>query len=136
MGHFPFVEDLRHKVRNLWVMEKQPREGDLSEEEGHQFLAKADVVAITGTSLINHTFERIMASCQANSFKVMLGPSTPLSPILLDRGLDVVGGTLVEEKDTVLAMVQDGATFRQLNGIRTVVMSRGPLGVHGNHRPC
>ncbi|MFP3869696.1 MAG: Rossmann-like domain-containing protein [Syntrophobacteria bacterium] len=124
VGHFPFVEELRSRVRNLWVMEKQPRAGDLSEEEGYQVLAEADVVAITGTSLINHTFERILASCAPQSFKIMLGPSAPLSPVVLDFGIDVIGGTLVEKTATVLAMVEGGASFRRLNGIRTVILAK------------
>jgi len=127
VGHFPFIGQLRSKVRNLWVMEKEPRSGDLSEEEGYQALAEADVVAITGSCLINHTFDRIMANCKVGSFKVMLGPSTPLSTILLDCGLDVIGGALVEEKSKVLRMVEEGAAFRQLQGVRTVVMAKDAL---------
>ena len=127
VGHFPFVEGMRSKVRRLWVMEKKPGPGDLSEEEGYRHLAKADVVAITGSSLINHTFDQIMASCDQRSFKIMLGPSTPLSPILFDHGLDVLGGVLVEDESTVLNMVREGATFRQLQGVRTMVMSRGSI---------
>ena len=127
VGHFPFIGQLRSKVRNLWVMEKEPRSGDLSEKEGYQALAEADVVAITGSCLINHTFDRIMAHCKPGSFKIMLGPSTPLSTILLDCGLDVIGGALVEEKSTVLRMVEKGTAFRQLQGVRTVVMTKDTL---------
>ena len=127
VGHFPFIGQLRSQVRNLWVMEKEPRSGDLSEEEGYQALAEADVVAITGSCLINHTFDRIMANCKPGSFKVMLGPSTPLSTILLDCGLDAIGGALVEEKSTALRMVEEGAAFRQLQGVRTVVMTKDTL---------
>ena len=124
VGHFPFVEALRPKVRNLWIMEKRPRLGDLSEEEGYKVLAMADVVAVTATSLINHTFDRIIASCRPGSFKVMLGPSTPLSPILFDFGLDVIGGALVKDEGTVLTMVERGIPFRRLKGVRTVVMAK------------
>ncbi|MBW2581203.1 MAG: hypothetical protein JRD00_09745, partial [Deltaproteobacteria bacterium] len=56
-----------------------------------------------------------------------LGPSTPLSTILLDCGLDVIAGALVEEKSTVLKMVENGAAFRQLKGVRTVVMTKDTL---------
>ena len=127
VGHFPFVEQLQSKVRNLWVMEKAPHEGDLSEEEGYQILPEADVVAITGSSLINRTFERIIANCKLGSFKVMLGPSTPLSPILLDFDLDVIGGALVEDVSTVLNMVKKGVPFRRMQGIRTMVIAKDSL---------
>ena len=57
----------------------------------------------------------------------MLGPSTPLSTILLDCGIDVIGGALVEEESVVLRMVENGAAFRQLKGVRTVVMTKDTL---------
>ena len=124
VGHFPFVNTIRSSVRNLWVMEKKPGAEYISEEEGYQFLPEADVVAITGSSLINHTFGRIMSYCRSGSFKIMLGPSTPLSPVLFDYGLDVIGGALVETMNTVLAEVEQGAAFRELKGVRTVVMAK------------
>jgi hypothetical protein len=127
VGHFPFVNEMRPSVRNLWIMEKQPGAKHISEEEGYQLMPGADVVAITGSSLINHTFKRIMVNCRPSSFKIMLGPSTPLSPVLFDYGLDAIGGALVEDSKTVLAMVEEGASFRQLQGIRTVMMAKDSL---------
>ena len=129
VGHFPFVNALRPTVRNLWIMEKQPGAECISEEEGYQLMPEADVIAITGSSLINHTFERIMVNCRSGSFKIMLGPSTPLSPVLFDYGLDAIGGALVEDSKTVLTMVEEGASFRQLTGVRTVIMSKDSLAV-------
>jgi uncharacterized protein (DUF4213/DUF364 family) len=129
VGHFPFVEKLRPSVQYLWVIEKQPRTGDLSEEEGFLVLPEADVVAITGSSLINHTLQRIIGCCKPGSFRIMLGPSTPLSRILFDFGLDAIGGCLVEEERSVLASIRGGAAFRQLKGVRTVVMTKDSLRV-------
>ena len=90
-------------------------------------MPEADVIAITGSSLINHTFERIMVNCRSDSFKIMLGPSTPLSPVVFDYGLDAIGGALVEDSNTVLTMVEEGAHFRQLTGVRTVIMTKDSL---------
>ena len=127
VGHFPFVDSLRSSVRNLWVMEKQPGLGCISEEEGYKLLPAADVVAITGSSLINHTFERIVSNCRSDSFKMMLGPSTPLSALFFDYGLDAIGGALVEDINTVLAEIEQGAAFRKLKRVRTVVMAKDSL---------
>jgi hypothetical protein len=127
VGHFPFVNKIRSNVRNLWIMEKKPGSEHIPEEQGYQLLPEADVVAITGSSLINHTFERIMVNCKSSSFKIMLGPSTPLSPVLFDYGLDVIGGALVEAVNPVLTEVERGAAFRKLKGVRTVVMAKDSL---------
>jgi len=118
---------MRPSLRNLWIMEKKPGAGYISENEGYQLLPEADVVAITGSSLINHTFELIMANCRPSSFKIMLGPSTPLSPILFDYGLDAIGGALVEDESGVLLEIEQGAAFRKLKGVRTMVMAKDSL---------
>ncbi len=127
VGRFPFVKMIQPNVRNLWVMEKKTCADCISEEEGYQLLPEADVVAITGSSLINHTFERIISHCRTDSLKIMLGPSTPLSPVLFDYGVDVIGGALAERVDTVLAEVEQGVAFRKLKGVRTVVMVKDSL---------
>jgi uncharacterized protein (DUF4213/DUF364 family) len=57
----------------------------------------------------------------------MLGPSTPLSALLFDYGLDAIGGALVEDVNTVLAEIEQGAAFRNLKRVRTVVMAKDSL---------
>jgi len=39
----------------LSVIEKNPSEGDFGENEAARLIPEADVVAITGTALTNHT---------------------------------------------------------------------------------
>jgi uncharacterized protein (DUF4213/DUF364 family) len=42
---------------DLKVIEKNPREGDVTEEQADVFLAEADVVRVTGSALTNHTMD-------------------------------------------------------------------------------
>ncbi|RJP71207.1 MAG: hypothetical protein C4532_07790 [Candidatus Abyssobacteria bacterium SURF_17] len=121
VGHFPFIPKLKEIASELWVLEQHPAEGDLSEEKAETVLPCADVVAITGTSLINHTFEKLVGLCQ-NSFVVVLGPSTPLSPILFDQGVNVISGVKVTEPESVLRYISEGASFRQIQGVRLLTM--------------
>ncbi|MBW1979940.1 MAG: hypothetical protein JRJ12_01855 [Deltaproteobacteria bacterium] len=123
VGHFPFVNSFRPLVRQMWVMEKNPLPGDLTEEEGYRVLGRADVVAMSGSCLINHTFTRIMSCCKPESFKIMLGPSTPLTSMLLDFGLQAVCGSLVEDGPGVMSQVAAGVPFRGLKGIRTLALT-------------
>lgn len=121
VGHFPFVPKLEKIAAKLYVLEKHPVEDDLTEEKAVEILPNADVVAITGTSLINHTFDKLTALCQ-NSFVIVLGPSTPLSPVLFDYGVDVISGTMVSDSDSVLRCISEGANFRQIQGVRLLTM--------------
>jgi uncharacterized protein (DUF4213/DUF364 family) len=124
IGHFPFVPKLRQVTKELWVMERRPREGDLGEEEAEILVARADVVGVTGAALINHTIEHLLGLCRPEAYVVVLGGTAPLSPLLFDYGVDAVSGAKVTEPDVVLRYVSQGATFRQLKGIRLLTMNR------------
>jgi uncharacterized protein (DUF4213/DUF364 family) len=126
IGHFPFVPRLREVAGELWVIEQRPSDGDFAAGEAANLLPLADVVGITGTALTNNTFEDLLALCKPDAYKVVLGGTAPLSPVLFDHGISAVAGTLVVDPETVLASVSQGATFRQIKGIRLLTMSREP----------
>jgi len=125
IGHFPFMDDIAREAKNLWVIEKQPRPGDYPEEKGKDFLPQSDIVVISSTTLINNTLSGILGLCREGSVKMLLGPTTPLSGVLFEYGIDMLAGSVVTEKDVVLRSVSEGATFMQLKmrgGIRFVSM--------------
>jgi uncharacterized protein (DUF4213/DUF364 family) len=124
VGHFPFVPKLREIAAELWVIEKNPEEGDLEEDSADEFLPRADVVGITGATLTNHTFDHVVGLCRTDAYVVLLGDSTPLSPVLFDHGVDAVSGTNVIDPDLALACVSQGATFRQVKGRQLLTMTK------------
>lgn len=126
IGHFPFVDDLRNRVGRLTVLELEPRPGDLHAGEAPRILPTADVIAITGMTLINHTLEGLLALCPENAFVILLGPTVPLSPRLFDFGIHLVSGLVVIDIDTTLATVSQGGNIRQLReaGVRLVNIKR------------
>lgn len=124
IGHFPFVDQVRQAAETCWVLELRPRPGDLPAASADEVLPQADVVALTGTSLLNHTFDELVALCRRDAFVVVLGASAPLSPILLDRGVDAVSGTRVVDVPVAVGAVGQGATFRQIPGKRLLTMMR------------
>ena len=124
IGHFPFVTDLRQVAQELWVIEKHPRQGDLTEDKAESLVPQADVVGITGTAFTNHTIERMLSLCRPEAYVVILGGTTPLSPVLFDYGVDAISGTKVIDSEIALRCVSQGATFRQMKGIRLLTMMR------------
>jgi uncharacterized protein (DUF4213/DUF364 family) len=114
IGHFPFLDRVRDVAKNLWIIEKHPKPGDVSEEAGKEYLPKSDIVVISGTTLINHTLEGILSLCNPKSVRMMLGPSTPVTPILFDYGIDIVSGSRVTDKQTALKYISEGANFVRL----------------------
>jgi uncharacterized protein (DUF4213/DUF364 family) len=124
VGHFPFTARLREMVSELWVIEKNRREGDLPEAEAENLIPQADVVGITGTAFTNHTIEGLLKLCRPQAFVVILGDTAPLSPVLFDHGIDAIAGTRVTDPELALRCVSQGATYRQIRGIRQLTMFR------------
>jgi hypothetical protein len=123
VGHFPWIPELRKIARKLRVIEQRPQEGDLPAEASEEILPQADVVGITATSLTNHTVERLL-DLSRNSFTVLIGPTSPLSPVLFDYGVDVIAGVKVVDPERAIRCISEGAMFKQMEGVQLVTMVR------------
>jgi uncharacterized protein (DUF4213/DUF364 family) len=130
VGHFPFVERVQQVATACWVLELRPRPGDLPADRADEILPQADVVALSGTSLINHTFDDLIPLCRPDAFILLLGASAPLCPALFERGVNALSGTQVTRPVRVLQRVSQGATFRQIKrggGLRLLTWIRHNL---------
>jgi uncharacterized protein len=124
VGHFPFIPRLRSAVGQLWVIDQHPAEGEYPAESAADLIPKADVVAITSSALINHTLDGLLSLCRPKALVMMLGPSTPLSPMLFKNGLSILSGSKVVNQYAILRTVSQGATFQQVEGVRLVTLRR------------
>ena len=124
IGHFPFVEDIKSTTKDLLIFEKAPRPGDIPDSKIPELLPECDVVAITGMSIMNGTFDFIIKHTKKDAYKIVLGPSTPLSPLLIEMGIDAVSGTIVENPEITKDYVLQGAPFRHLEGIKLITIFR------------
>lgn len=128
VGHFPFIPKLRRSVKNLWVIEQQPAEGDYPAHSAADFVPQADIVALTGSALINHTLDDLLSLCRPDALVMVLGPSTPISEVMFDHGAAIIAGTQVIDEDAVMQTVGQGATFQQVKGVRKLAYTRkGPF---------
>jgi uncharacterized protein (DUF4213/DUF364 family) len=118
VGHFPFIPKLHPLVRQLWVLEQHPSGDEYPSEATADLIPRADVIALTGSSLINHTLDGLLASCRPGAVVMILGPSTPLSPLLFSHGVTILSGSRVFDESAVLRTVSQGATFQQVEGVR------------------
>jgi len=124
IGHFPFLERLSEQFEKVYIFEKYPQKGDLGEADIPDFLPKADIVALTGTAITNHTFENILKHISPAAFKIILGPSTPLSPMLFDMGMDVIAGAVVRDFKQTRRQVLQATPSRYLEGLDFATMFR------------
>jgi uncharacterized protein len=124
VGHFPFVDRIKQSAENCWVIEKRPHTDDFPESAAYEFIPQADVIAITGTAFINHTIENLLSLCRPESLVMILGPSTPLLPLLFDHGITYLSGSRVIDEKAAITTIQQGASFPQVKGVRRVTMSK------------
>jgi uncharacterized protein len=127
IGHFPFVDDLKNITKNLWVIEKWQKPGDYPEEDASRYLPQSDVIAISSTTLINNTLDDLLLLCPKASFVMLIGPTTPMTPVMFDHGIDVISGSLVIDQPLALTCIKQGANFRQLKrsgAIRLLAMEK------------
>ena len=124
VGHFPFIPKIREHSDEVWVIEKNKQAGDFDEAEADNLIPRADVVAMTGTALTNHTMDHLLGLCDPNAYVILLGDTVPLSPVLFDYGVDALCGTQVVDVEMVLRCVSQGANFRQIRGTRKLTMTK------------
>jgi len=122
VGHFPFVDRLRPRVGSLEVLEMDPGPGDMPAWLAPEVIPNASVVAITSMTFHNHTLEDLLALACPSAAVILLGPSTPLSPILFEHGISALSGAVVTAIEPVLRLVSQAANFRQVHkaGVRLV----------------
>jgi uncharacterized protein (DUF4213/DUF364 family) len=124
VGHFPMVNDLRKVADELWVFERQPQKGDLPDTAAEHLIPQADIVAITSSTIVNKSLERLLELSQG--FTIVLGPSTPMSEVLFDYGVDMIAGIRVTDEARMMAKIaQGGGKVKQFKDvIEFLVMER------------
>lgn len=127
VGHFPFVEKMRDAFADFQVLEKRPRPGDTPAEKAGEILPLAEVVAITGTTLLNGSLAGLLAACRPDAVVIMLGPTTPFAESLFACGIDVLAGCDVPDPDAALAGIRAGHCFKGLQGVRQLTWVRPDL---------
>ena len=124
VGHFPFIPKLRPAVGQLWVLEQRPVEGEYPTEAAADLIPQADVVAITGSALINHTLDGLLALCRPQALVMILGPSAPLSPVLFAHGAAILSGARIVDETAALRTIGQGASFQQVAGVRLLTIQK------------
>ena len=114
----PFLKALKRARQPFTVLEMDA--GTLKPDELAHFrpaehagevVPEADVVLLTGTTLVNDTLEHLLALCRPNARVVIVGPTVGLYPdAFFRRGVDVLGGVRVTAPDAFLDALAEGGS--------------------------
>lgn len=123
VGHFPFVGQLREKARNFWVLELNPTPDEVDAREYVNILPQADVIGMTATTLMNGTFDGLARCFPPSALVVMMGPSTPMSPVMFDYGVDILAGSRVTDPSALARYIGQGTTLHTVDGLKRITIT-------------
>jgi uncharacterized protein (DUF4213/DUF364 family) len=106
----PYFRTLKKRERPFHILEKDPRtlKADemkffCPEEKAAECIAAADMLIITGTTLINNTLEGILSGMKSGAEAILVGPTASMLPgAFFRRGVKSIGGVCVTEPDSLL----------------------------------
>ena len=112
VGHFPDL-DVLEDICSLSILERNPQSGDYPDSACEYILKDQDYVFITSSTLMNKTLPRLL-ELSADAFVCLVGPSTPLHPVLFNFGIDLLAGILTADEPLLWQTVKEGGAMEIL----------------------
>ncbi len=125
VGAFPpFLRALKRMGQDFLILETDAaklKPDELprfrSPDQAEATVAEADVLLVTGTTLLNDTLDPLLAAARPGARIVMVGPSAGLWPFpYFRRGVSVLGGIRVTDAEAFLEMLAEGGSGYHLFG--------------------
>lgn len=133
----PFLRELKKRGQPYLVLEQDPATLKPDEMPNYRHasqapvvLPQADVILITGTTLLNDTLDDLLAAANPAACKVVVGPTVGLVPdAYLRRGCHVLGSIQVTRPDEFLDVLAEGGSgyhFFGRSAAKVVLRVRSP----------
>lgn len=106
IGRYPGLELLQQQY-DLQVIELNPGINDFPAIACEYVLPEAEWIFISGTSIANKTFPRLM-ELSKNANVVLMGPSVPWLSELAEFGVDFLAGIVVQDNQQLQQTVAEG----------------------------
>jgi uncharacterized protein (DUF4213/DUF364 family) len=114
----PFLRELKRRRQPFLVLEQDPATLKADElpffrpaEQADSVVPEADVLLITGTTLINDTLEELLRLAKPAARVTMVGPTVSLLPdAFLRRGANILGTVRITAPDDFLETLAEGGS--------------------------
>lgn len=114
----PFLKELKRRGLSYLVLERSPAMLKPEElpfyrpaERAAEVVPTADVLLITGSTLLTDTLEDLLALARPEARATIVGPTVGMLPdAFLARGADILGSVRITEPDAFLDLVAEGGS--------------------------
>ncbi len=119
VGAFPpFIKRIQEITKNLFVIDKNPKvvgNGDTIKIESadrlEEIIPQANILVITGVTLINHTLDPILDLAEKANEIVVVGPTASVYPEpLFARGVTVMGGVKITDAARMIHLIGEAGS--------------------------
>ena len=98
VGHLNLPHSIREQAASVRILERNPREGDYPDSACDWLLPECDVVIMTASTLVNKTLPHLL-ELSKNAYTILVGPSCPMCPGLLELGIDRIAGLVITDTE-------------------------------------
>jgi uncharacterized protein len=114
----PYIKMLKQKGNEFHILEMDPRTLKAEEmqylcppEKADMCLLSADIVIITGVTVLNGSLDGILRQMQKGAKAILVGPTVSMLPdAFFRRGIDVIGGIIVTDADKLLDILAEAGS--------------------------
>ena len=114
----PIIKRLMKQGNTFSIIEMDPRTLKPNEmpfwvpvEKTGEVVPRADILVITGTSLLFHSLESILGYAKSDIPVIVVGPTASMLPeAFFRRGVTILGGDLVTSPDALLDILSEGGS--------------------------
>ena len=114
----PFLRVLKKRGRPFCILELDPvtlkpdeMEFYAPAEQAPEKIPQADLLVITGTTLINDTLEGLLSLARPDADVIVLGPTASMLPeAFFRRGVRTLGGVMVTNPDALLDVISEAGS--------------------------
>lgn len=99
------------------VVEREPKGNDIPENRSYDALQSAEAVAITAQTLMNGSLDPLLHRVGEQAERLLVGPSAPVAPLVLEAGIDRVSGLAVTDGDAAAEFIKETGTMIALDHI-------------------
>ena len=104
IGHSNMTQEGFAQAKDLYIMDREEKQGALPDSACEFYLPLCDLVIITGSAAINKTMPRLLALSKDAEI-ILAGPSVSCCPELLRIGINRLHGRVITQPEAMLTAI-------------------------------